>query len=512
MALCCGEKTVALIIRACVWKECVVESNQKQQHQTEKARQEGTLISGSEMHGIAEHIPVVRSNTPRPLSFASVLSQINQEQGEQSHSPFQLPRFPSIAPSAPPLPEELGEEDEIRGEESAAPDTLNAPASLDKASVDRGGQEFTWLFEYGLEMDAELLNSPEHLDGTALLYGPVVLKGYALVLGSVERQDQKEGDTQTVATIVPDTTPGAEVWGVLYRIPARFSEHVAGGPSRLDTVHTAGTAQSLFCEVQVTVNDPKRQREITCITYAVNEQVRGLMSLAPIGQATNTVFVQRLLEIARKYKLPDRYLGMYSSQQTEAAPIGSKHTLVTTATKSPQDTEPLPAVKEKSQASTLANALPETPLVSVMPQSIATASALVPSRLLMVFAIYLVITLLGAMAFAIVQGLGLVLPGSGASFAPLNVPWLVMFYGLLGACVSCIVMLARYRAVNLPRFVIVGWFSRPYIGAVLAALAYLVLNSGIFALRAVGEQQQTLALLAGAIAGLCEGWIFFRWK
>jgi hypothetical protein len=495
-------------------KECVVESNQKQQYQPEQEKQGNTLPSGKEMHSIAEPIPVVRSNTPRPLSFASMLSQFNQEQGKQPPGSFQLPRFPSIAPSAPPLPEELGEEDDVHSEEYTAPDTLSAPASLDKASVESGGQEFTWLFEYGLEMDAEVLNSPEYLDGMALPYGPVVLKGYTLMLGSLESQEKTEGDTQTVVTIVPDPAPQAEVWGMLYRIPMRLSEHVAGGPSRLDAIHAAKTARPLFCELQVTVNDPRRQREITCITYAVNEQMSRLMSFTPVRQATDMLLAQRLSELARKYKLPDRYLGIYSSQQPSSDQVEDKQTAVTTVTKPSLDTDPLPAVKEKSQASTLASALPETPFVSAMPQSIVPAhtSEPMPGRLLMAFAIYLVATLLGGIAFAIVQGLGLVLPGLGANFAPLNVPWLVMFYGLLGACVSCIVMLARYRAVHLPHFVIVGWFSRPYIGAVLAALAYLVLNSGIFALKAAGEQQQALALLAGAIAGLCEGWIFFRWK
>jgi cation transport regulator ChaC len=485
-----------------------VEINQKQQYQPGQEQQDAALTPDSEMNGVSEDIPVVRSNTPRPLSFASMLSQVSQEQGDQPNESFQLPRFPSIAPSAPPLPEELAEEDEVRSGEIIPANTLASP---DKAIMDSGEHEFTWLFEYGLEMDSDVLNSAEHLNGAALRYGPVVLKGYTLVLGSVERQDKKEGSTQTVATIVADTTPGGEVWGVLYRIPRRFSERVAGGPSLLDAVHSARTAQSLFCEVQVTVNDPKRKREITCVTYVVNENVCRLIAFVPIGQATDTLFVQRLLETARKHKLPDRYLGIYSSQQAAAAQVGNEHITVT-ATKPLLDTDPLPAMKEKSKVPTLANTLPETPLVSVVPQSIVTPTGPVPSRLLMAFAIYLVITLLGGLAFAVVQGLGFVLPVSGASFAPLDVPWLVMFYGLLGGCVSCIVMLVHYRTVNLPHFVIVGWFTRPYIGAVLAALAYLVLNSGIFALRTAGGQQQALSLLAGAIAGLCEGWIFFRWK
>ena len=494
-----------------------MEIDQEQQYQSGQEPQDDALTPDSEMHGVSEHIPVVRSNTPRPLSFTSMLSQVNQEQGEQSDDSFQLPRFPSIAPSAPPLPEELGEEDETHSNEIVATDTLaalatpTAPASLDKAIMDSGSQEFTWLFEYGLEMDPEVLNSPDRLNGVALLYGPAVLPGYTLVFGSIERQDKKAGSTQTIATIVTDTTPGAEVWGVLYRIPMRLSECMADGPSRLDAIHAARTAQSLFCAVQVTVNDLKRKREIACVTYAVNENVSRLITFIPVGQATDTLFVQRLLETARKHKLPDKYLDIYASQSPVAPLVSNEHSTVTTMQPA-QDTDPLPVMKEPGKMPTLANILPETPLASIVPQPIITPTEPEPSRLLMAFAIYLVTTLLAGLAFAIVQGLGFVLPGLGASFAPLNVPWLVMFYGLLGACISCIVMLTRYRTVSLPHFVIVGWFTRPYIGAVLAALAYLLLNSGIFALRAAGGQQQTLSLLAGAIAGLCEGWIFFRWK
>jgi hypothetical protein len=490
-----------------------VESNHKQQYQPGQEQQEAALTPDNKMNGTSADIPVVRSNTPRPISFASMLSQVGQEQGEQSTQSFHLPRFPSIAPSAPPLPEELGEEDEARGEETIPAST---PGSSDKAATDGEESGFTWLFEYGLEMDAEVLNSSEHLNGAALLYGPVVLKSYTLVLGSVERQDRKEGSTQSVATIVADTTPGAEVWGVLYRIPARLSERFAGGPSLLDAIHSARTSQSLFCAIQVTVNDPKRKRDITCVTYAVNEHVCRLISFVPVGQATDTLFVQRLLETAKKYKLPVRYPGLYLVQQTETVQDANEQHTTITATEPLLDTDPLPAMKE-SKVPTLAhtlpaNTLPETPLASTAPQSSIAPAKATPARLLMAFAVYIVVTLLGGIAFAVVAGLGFVLPGSGANFAPLDVPWLVMFYGLLGGCISCIVMLMHYRAVNLPHFVIVGWFTRPYIGSVLAALAYLMLNSGIFALRIASGQQQALALLAGAIAGLCEGWIFFRYK
>ena len=91
---------------------------------------------------------------------------------------------------------------------------------------------------------------------------------------------------------------------------------------------------------------------------------------------------------------------------------------------------------------------------------------------------------------------------------PLGIPWLVLLYGLLGGCVSCIVMLGRQHTTDLPGFVVVTWFARPFIGAILAALAYLALNSGILVLT--GSVRNDLFSLVGALAGLCEGWIFYR--
>jgi hypothetical protein len=94
-----------------------------------------------------------------------------------------LPDFPSKAPSAPPVPEELSDEEEDALAENSAP-----ISQIDKASLQaEESQEFDWLFEYGLEMDSTILNSPERLDGAALLYGPAVLKGYRILFGSVEQ-------------------------------------------------------------------------------------------------------------------------------------------------------------------------------------------------------------------------------------------------------------------------------------------------------------------------------------
>ena len=483
-----------------------MEINRKQQNQPGKEQQEAALTPEGEMNDISPDIPVVRTNTPRPLSFASMLSHAGQEQADQLDMPFHLPRFPSMAPSAPPLPEELGEGDEEGGEEVISPVALSDSV---KTASTNAGRDFVWLFEYGLEMDPTLLNSSERLDGLALLYGSVVLRGYTLMLGTVARENKQGNSTQTIATIVPDTTPGAEVWGVLYRVPRRLAEHVAGEPSTLETIHFIGVAPALFGELQVVVNDPYRKRDIACVAYAVTEYERKQITFVPVEQARDTLFVQQLMELARKQKLPDRYLGMYPSHQPVQA---NGNYTTTTIANPPQDTEPLPVMKEANRTASLAQALPETPLVTALPQSSAAPATSVPTRLLMVFAIYLIITLLGVLSFAVIQGLGFAHTVLNANFAPLGVPWLVMLYGLLGGCISCIAMLGRYRTLQQPHYVIISWFTRPYIGAVLAALAYLALNSGIFAIKAGDDQHLAASLLFGAIAGLCEGWIFFRWK
>ncbi|HEV2580472.1 MAG TPA: hypothetical protein VGT44_06430, partial [Ktedonobacteraceae bacterium] len=65
---------------------------------------------------------------------------------------------------------------------------------------------------------------------------------------------------------------------------------------------------------------------------------------------------------------------------------------------------------------------------------------------------------------------------------------------------------------TLPAFVAITWFSRPYFGAILAALAYFLLNSGLFLLSVVPSQRYASYAVVAAIAGMCEGRIFFRQK
>ena len=126
--------------------------------------------------------PIVRGNTPRPFMYNTMTtlppSQLPEEQTSQdTQGAFStLSTFPTKPPSAPPLPEEpddYGEQDErlVTGKGT---------------SSEAEAQGFAWLFEYGLEMDSTLLNTPERLDGLALLYGPAMLKGYRLLVGSYE--------------------------------------------------------------------------------------------------------------------------------------------------------------------------------------------------------------------------------------------------------------------------------------------------------------------------------------
>src|SRR4051794_19268659 len=62
--------------------------------------------NGDETYHVVPGVPVVRSNTPRPVPFDLVVSKT-----ELPLPPSKgLADFPSEAPTAPPLPEETGRE------------------------------------------------------------------------------------------------------------------------------------------------------------------------------------------------------------------------------------------------------------------------------------------------------------------------------------------------------------------------------------------------------------------
>ena len=466
---------------------------------------------------IAPGVPVVRGNTPKPLSMQGYSPGTERSQMTQSpvQSTASVPGFPMEAPVAPPLPEEsAGERNNTVGAVESSP--VSHASGSDLSS--KAASEFVWLFEYGLEMNASLLNSPERLNGLALLYGLAVLKGYRIVFDAVEPRSK-----QVVANIRSDNNPQAVVWGVLYRIPRRLTERRSDQPSILDMLHL--TAQ--FEVVEAIVHDAHRGRDIKCITYIASAASREQFHVLPKErQVIDTAYIQRLLVYARQQKLPDEYLdelAQFSSASPEhsvpqsevvltsvkigttGAPKAQARTRGLAVDAQPnevrlpveQNTEPLPALTGKAG------------IVSPKHSAHRDTQPLTSSRWLMAFALYVVLLFLLVLTLSILQALGFWSDIFTASFAPLGAPWFVLVYGLLGGCVSGIITIGRRRSTSPPGFVVITWFTRPFIGAVLAALAYLALSSGFFILTSNTEQRYALFSLLGAFAGLCERWIFF---
>jgi cation transport regulator ChaC len=488
-----------------------VENNQRQQYHVDEGSREAMKSpvpqETQEVKEVAPGIPIVRSSTPRPLSFEamqaiSAQALKSQQEGVRQEDPGAAPSFPATAPSAPPLPEEMGE-----GEEEEAPGSATSTASqsaqaargLDRAKpAVEEKREFLWLFEYGLEMDSAMLNSPERLGGLALLYGPAVLKGYSVMVGEVGTHAEPGGGGRVIATLVPGSDPESEVWGVLYRIPRRLHEHAGGEPSLLDSAHSAASPQNLFRPVKAIVRETFRDREVTCITYIATDATRQrLRPFSGTQGGSSARFMQQLAAIARKQRLPDRYVSKYAPRSAPVTAIAPAREFVTTKTRVEQNTEPIPIFKEPKTEET------PRPVAKKIP-----ALAVPQSPWLVAFAAYLLFVLLVVLIFAVLQGSGFASSLLTTSFAPLGVPWPVLVYGLLGGCMSSIITLARSRPFNPPVFVIITWFARPYIGVVLALFVYLLLTSGLFTVSTTNPGQNALFLLAGALAGLSEGWLF----
>jgi hypothetical protein len=462
---------------------------------------------------LAPGITIVRDSTPRPLSLGPILSALSNrplpapdQQGDRTS----LHDFPTRAPSAPPVPEELSEAEV----DTVAENTARADCSS-QAPVEEP-QEFGWLFEYGLEMDANILNSPERLDGTALLYGPAVLKGYSILFGSVEDLGEKGKGKgrRTIATIVSGSDGNAEVWGVLYRVPHRVYARMRGEAALLDMVHDAVPPARLFRPVQAVVHETYRNRDIDCVMYIATEAVQERMKpYVPAQGSTDMLYVQRIAALAKNLGLPDTYLRAYTPRVEQR--VAERHTErvpVTTMVRVEADTEPLPTFRE----------IDKTPLLMQIENAEKTAetihrepeepeSPLIHSSpWLVIFAIYLAAELLMVLIFAVLQGMGFGNTILTNDFTLLGVPWLVLTYGLLGGCLSCIISLGRLRATHPPVFIVITWFTRPYIGAALALLSYLFLTSGFFIFDRSSGKHDAFFLLTGALAGLCEGWIFQR--
>jgi cation transport regulator ChaC len=498
-------------------KECVVESEKKQHYQSDEKQTGATdaHVSPKNDDELSAGITIVRNSTPRPMSLGPFLATLSSGGymprdhllPAQQEETAAIPGFPKKAPSAPPLPEEISEqEEEVSSSEAPAIGTIAGTAARSAMPSTEVPQEFDWLFEYGLEMDNTILNSPERLDGVALLYGPAVLKGYSIQFGIVEvpelrERENSEGEShskRTLATIVPGSEPGAEVWGVLYRIPRRLRARSGSEPALLDTVHAAGTPQSLFQPVQAVVHETYRDREIECVTYIATEMVKQQMKPLVRTQEGDTFFVQRVTSIGRKLGLPEHYLHGSLLRTTVLNSERDSERLAMINLE--QNTEPLAAVNPVSKMPLPVNA-------ELSKKKVGMAGA---GPWLVVFAVYLGLKLLVVLTFAVLQGMGFggTLLDNGLTL--LGVPWLVLMYGLLGGCISSIVTLGRLQVINPPIFIIVTWFTRPYIGAALALLSYLFLTSGFFIFTRNMGDHSAFFLLIGALAGLSEGWFFTR--
>lgn len=434
-------------------------------------------------------VAIVRSNTPRPLPFSLVPART-----ELPLSPSQSSAdFPVEAPDAPPLPEE---------EESGTPaETENQQPALPIAR--QRANEFLWLFEYALDMDPLHLNRPERLDGSAFAYGPAVLKGHRLVF---EGLDARNGQVLASLGTGPDYLD-EEVWGVLYRVPRRFSRSQHNEVSLLDKVHLPET----FVPLEIQVRESYRQREITCITYVASEAARRQVGqLSSECRFPEIAYLKRLLQVARRQKLPDTYVHMMEELVRPALPASSA--LPTTPPE--QNTEPLPAVLAEQAFADEEQAPRQAEAAFALDESEVDLWNIVGpvhvERWLMAFAGYVSLLLICALSLSIMQGLGLGRALFSGSFAHLAVPWYAFLYGLTGGCISCIMTLGRPLRIYPPEFVVLTWFIRPFLGAFLGALAYLALNSGIVFISAQTTQRFAMSAVVCALAGFCEGRIILR--
>jgi len=417
---------------------------------------------------VAPGVPIVRSSTPRPSPFF-VPAKTTLPLAPASD-------FPAQPPQAPPLPE--GGEPVAKTGEAAqqAPVPDETPPAGD----------FLWLFEYALDMDPLRLNRPERLNGAAFVYGPAFLQSHRLVFEGLDAQ----GHLRASLAPVSEDAPESGVWGILYRVPGRVGRAEAGDSPLLDRVHDPDT----FVAQQVSVRELYRQREIVCLTYIATRETRRRVEQLPAHERLpQLAYLTRLLQVARRQKLPARYLATLERLLPCRTPA--------------VDTEPLPVVRADGN---LPINLPDAP-AGADPGLLPTSS---PSpehaeRWLLAFVLYLAGLLFCTLALAVLQGLAFWPTIFNDAFTPLGVPWYVLLYGLLGGCVSCIISLNRLAGCP-PGFVVLTWFLRPFLGAILGALAYLLLNSGAFLISARPVQHFALYALVGALAGLGEG--KFRWR
>ena len=299
---------------------------------------------------------------------------------------------------------------------------------------------------------------------------------------------------------------------MLYRVPHSVVQARGDEPALLDIVHVQ--PQSSTQAMHVVVQETYRNRTLPCITYGWQDTTT-LHPFSAKSYDALDIYIRRLISIAKKQRLPNTYstkLAQLSVIPTIPDTPSTQNTQremlsPSMVSQTEQQTEPLvlPVGKlEKSVRLQETSPLSQVQLVPIRAY---------PQRWFVAFALYLFCLLLAILAFAVVQGVGIANDVLNDHFTLLSVPWLVLIYGLLGGCISSIITLGRIaQPVDAPVFVILTWFTRPFVGAVLALFAYLLLNSGIFlpANTATGGQHEALFLLIGAVAGVCEGWLFLR--
>lgn len=436
--------------------------------------------------------PIVRTSTPRPMPFMA------PTKSELPLAPFgSQSGFPGEAPEAPPLPEDPVSGGEVRAKQGAV-----APPDSESGQVPRQVvSEFIWLFEYALDMDPVYLNRPDRLDGSAFAYGPAVLKGYRLAFEGLEGRGGRVVASLVEASNEPEET---EVWGILYRVPRRFTSAPSGEAPLLDKIHLAGG----FVPLEVQVREPYRQREITCITYIASPATRQQVSqLPPESRVPEPAYLKRLLQVARRQKLPASY--MRALEMLAPAMLPAATALPTTPPE--QNTDPLPAViLDRDVPRRLSSPVPmeeEAPVTRVpaiweerRPEPWGASCPAGLERWLKVFGLYICLLLLGTLILAIFQGLAFWPEVFNNAFTPLGIPWYVLLYGLLGGCVSCVISLNRPFASYPPTYVVLTWFARPFLGSILGALAYLVLNSGAILLSSQPTQHFALCSALGSFA------------
>jgi hypothetical protein len=161
-----------------------------------------------------------------------------------------------------------------------------------------------------------------------------------------------------------------------------------------------------------------------------------------------------------------------------------------------QQTASLPAFKDDMLSSTQAT------------QRVMTQAS--SQRWLIAFSLYLTGLVLILLLLSVIVGIGVARGALVGRFTLLGVPWQVLIYGLLGGCISCIVSLSNVRASGLPLFIMITWFTRPFVGSILAAFSYVLLTSGLFMLGGIVDRHPGFFWLVGIFAGFCEWWLFCR--